>query len=224
MSPSSQLLRLLDYPRGDEGEGRKLLERIESAGVKGLSFVAKGYRGVVFKGSLKGKPVAVKVKRSDAGKDSLLEREFSVLEHLERALGPENPAPKPYLLGDGFLVEEWIEGLPFERALELYPAALVVTRALEAAHLLDRAGVEHSELKGEKHLLFDGSRFRVIDFESARFKKRPRNLLQVAGYHLLRREKLLEELGLTREELLSALNRYKESFDFSAVSELFSRF
>jgi len=223
-SPSSQLFKLLDYPRGDLKEGERRLKLLSSYGVKNLSFVSKGYRGVVFRGELSGKSVAVKLPRSDAGKEGIAEKECSVLKYLEECLGERNPAPRVYLCTPEFLVMEWIEGLPFAEALQVYGKRALVS-ALESCYLLDTCGVEHSEIKGEKHLIYDGERTRVIDFESARFKENPRNLLQFAGYHLLRRGELLKRLQVDEGVLRSLLTLYKENRDeaFPKILSLFDK-
>ena len=202
------LLTLLDYPRGDRERAVGILKALKEKGVEGLSFVSKGYRGVVFKALLNGRPVAVKVKRSDTPKNVSL-REFEFLTHLYKLYREETPAPLPYLATEDFIVMEWIEGRPFPGAFE-ENGKRVVIEAVKACYRLDRAGVEHSEIKGEKHLIFTGDRIKVIDFESARFKERPRNLLQFVGYHLIGRE-LYRRLGLTVEELKRALSLYKEN-------------
>ena len=207
---SSQLFNLLDYPRCNPEIGKRRFDLLTAYGVKSLSFVSKGYRGVVFKGELSGKPVAVKVPRADAGKENIAEKECSILKHLQRCLGEENPAPEPYICTPEFVVMEWIEGIPFSQALERYGKSAVLS-ALKSCYLLDMCGVEHSEIKGEKHLLFDGERVRVIDFESARLKERPRNLLQFVGYHLLRKKELLEKMGIDEGELLLRISTYKEA-------------
>jgi len=207
-SQSSQLFRLLDYPRGDEERGRELYSRLTSLGLGELTFISKGYRGVVFKAYLNGRPVAVKVKRPDTLKDVPL-KEFKFLSHLYNIYGSGSPAPIPYAAEPDFIVMEWVEGRPFPEAFkELKGEA--VKEALKACYKLDKAGVEHSEIKGEKHLIHTSSSVKVIDFESAKFKERPRNLLQFVGYHLIGRG-LYRELGLSRAELLKLLEDYKKS-------------
>ena len=105
---------------------------------------------------------------------------------------------------------EWIEGIPFKEALQRYGKSIIAL-ALKSCYLLDLCGVEHSEIKGEKHLIYDGKRIRIIDFESARFKEKPRNLLQFLGYHILRREDLLREFNVNRNRLLELTEKYKEN-------------
>jgi len=202
------LSALLDYPRGSRERGERILRELIERGVGELSFVSKGYRGVVFRGLLKGRPVAVKVKRSDTPKEVSL-KEFNFLSHLYRLYREETPAPVPYFATEDFIVMEWVSGEILPVAFRKEPRR-VVKEALKACYKLDRAGVEHSEIKGEKHLIFTGDRVKVIDFESAKFKERPRNLLQFVGYHLIGKG-LCGELGLKEEELREFLSLYKKN-------------
>ncbi len=206
-SRSSQLFKLLDYPRGNPERGRELYQKLKERGISELEFVAKGYRGVVFKGRLNGKEVAVKVKRSDAVKENLAEREFSFLKRLYELYKSETPAPKPYFAGKEFIVMEWIEGKRFLEAFKESPRE-TVKLALKACYLLDKGGVEHSEIKGGKHLIRTKGKVKVIDFESAKLKDRPRNLLQFVGYYLIGKE-LYRVLGVNLERLRELLESYK---------------
>ncbi|WP_457680148.1 hypothetical protein [Thermovibrio sp.] len=202
-----RLFKLLDYPRGDIERGRELSLKLKASGVSKLSFVSKGYRGVVFKAYYEGKPVAVKVKRADSQKP-VVEKEFTFLTHLYSLYGKETPAPIPYLKGEDFIVMEWVEGTDFFTAFKERPKEVCLF-ALSSCYKLDRAKVEHSEIKGEKHLVVRKEDLKVIDFESAKFKEFPRNLLQFVGYYLVGRE-LYKELGIPKRELLKALEVYKK--------------
>jgi putative serine/threonine protein kinase len=210
-SRNSQLYSLLDYPRQEPERGRELYRELSNLGVTELEFASKGYRGVVFKAYFKGRPVAVKVKRSDVRKDSPIEKEYSFLKHLFELYGDETPAPVPFFYTKDFLVMEWVSGKSFAEAFKEEPFK-VVREALISCYKLDVAKVEHTEIKGNKHLIYTGSRVKIIDFESARFKEKPRNLLQFVGYHLIGR-KLFKELSLKEEELRMALELYKKEPD-----------
>ncbi|MEO2083747.1 MAG: hypothetical protein ABGX12_06970 [Desulfurobacteriaceae bacterium] len=213
------LLSCLDYPAGRSSVVEKRLSVLKKCGVKELECLAKGYRGAVLKGFMDGRAVAVKVPRSDSGKPSFLEKEWKILTHLSEKLGKDNVAPEPICYAGEALVMEFIKGLPFYEALEVYDPAEVVSSALLSCYLLDSAGVEHSEIKGKKHLIFDGKKVRIIDFESAKFKERPRNLFQFVGYHLLGPGGLADKLGLDRKEILSALDFYSRDKE-KGLSEL----
>jgi len=208
---TSQFYEYLDYPAKRKERINKLLNLLKEKGITLDSFIAKGYRGVVFKGMYRGKPVAVKVLRSDVEKENPLQKECEILNYLTNKLKSENPAPYPYLCTSEFIAMEFIEGLTFSKALENYDPYTVLKEALRSCYLLDKAGVRHSEIKGEKHLIFDGRRFRIIDFESAKFSDKPRNLLQFVGYHLIRNKELLKKLGICKKDLRLAIEIYKEN-------------
>lgn len=207
---NSQLFSLLDYPRGNPESGKEKLKLLESHGVTDISFVAKGYRGIVFKGNFEGKQVAIKIPRSDASKENLTVKECHLLKYLQERLKSENPAPFPLLCTSQFIIMEWIEGIPFKEAFQRYGKSIIVL-ALKSCYLLDLCGIEHSEIKGEKHLIYDGKKVRIIDLESAKFKEKPRNLLQFLGYHILRREDLLRELNVNKNRLFELIKKYKEN-------------
>ena len=214
----------LDYPAGRRERIEKLLSDFKEKGIFLESFLSKGYRGVVFKGSYKGRTVAIKVLRSDVEEKNPIEKECKVLEFLEKTLKTENPAPCPFICKKEFLVMEFIEGATFSRAILEYNPKEVIKKALKSCYLLDKVGVEHSEIKGEKHLIFDGKRVRIIDFESTKFKELPRNLLQFVGYHLIRNEKLLEKLKISKEKLKKTIEIYKQDREkgFHTLTNLFA--
>ncbi len=201
----------LDYPCGRSERIEYVLSVLEREEVKLLYPIAKGYRGVVFKGYWKNKPVAVKVERCDSGKKDALLKECNILKYLSsfsERFGKENPAPFPYLCLKGIIVMELIEGVGFERALREFDWREVTCSFLEACAFLDFAGVNHSEIKGKKHLIFSG-RGRIIDFESASFSRHPRNVLQFVGYYLVGK-KLLRPFGVEDGYLFSFINFYKK--------------
>ncbi len=208
----------LDYPLGRREVVEERLESLKKVGITLVSLIAKGYRGVVFKGKTSdGNLVAVKFKRSDVNKD-VIKKELQFLEFLDafgKKVGFLNPAPKVYTFDRDFIVLELIEGKPI---LELQEKRLkeALLSAVDACYFLDLAKVQHNEIKGGKHLIFDGRRIRIIDFESASFSKNPRNLFQFVGYYLVGK-KLLP--NVSSQKLLALLKDYKESPEI-AVREL----
>ena len=209
-----ELHLLLDYPACREERALRILKELRELGVELLQFIAKGYRGTVFKGKLNGKPIAIKVKRSDVSKERLIEKECEILKYLEdfsKKTGEKNPAPKVYRCTGEYLIMEFINGLTFSRALKIYDPKTVVKEAIKSCYFLDRAGIKHSEIKGEKHLIFDGQRIRIIDFESAKTSEKPRNLLQFIGYHLMRRKEILKEIEIDPERIKKLIELYKKN-------------
>ncbi len=217
---SSRLYALIDYPASRRAVVEEILGELSKRGVTIESFVAKGFRSTVFRGRMDGREVAVKILRSDSNKGDALLKECKFLKALKGI------APTPYVCRKRFIVMEFIEGKRFDEVmgtLDRKGAKELTLKALRVCYRMDSLNVSHSELNGEKHILVSDGEVRVIDFESARFSEKPRNLLQFAGFHLLRRKELLERLKVKREELIEALRKYKEDRErgFREVEELF---
>ncbi|ADY73268.1 tyrosine protein kinase [Desulfurobacterium thermolithotrophum DSM 11699] len=210
VSQTSQFYRYLDYPAGREERVKELLKLLKEKNIELVSFISKGYRGVVFKGIYKEKTVAVKVSRSDVQKENFLKREYEILKYLSDKLKEENPAPTPFLHNSEFIVMEFIEGKTFKFAMNNFNPYFVIKETLKSCYLLDEVFIKHSEIKGEKHLIFDGKKCRIIDFESAKFSRSPRNLLQFIGYHLIKNEEFLKKLKVRKEDLQKTIELYKK--------------
>ncbi|SMP02650.1 putative serine/threonine protein kinase [Desulfurobacterium pacificum] len=199
----------LDYPLGRREVVERRLGKLEEVGVTLISVVAKGYRGVVFKGKTSdGSLVAIKFKRSDTVKN-VIEKELQFLEFLDafsKKVNIPNPAPKVLAADKDFIVMEFIEG---EKIVDLQGERLkeALLSTVDSCYFLDLARVQHNEIKGGKHLIFSGQHVKIIDFESANFSKKTRNLFQFVGYYLVGK-KLLPNLNL--KEILALLQNYKK--------------
>ena len=168
--PGNRLLEALCYPRGPCG---LRLEEARRAGVGGFCYtgnalnpviLGKGHSSTVLLGVRRGGLVAVKVRRVDSKRESLI-GEGRLLEEASR----HGAAPKPYYYSRDLIVMEYIPGphLGGLRGTPYWPQG--VLEALEAARSLDAAGILHYELRRPwRHILFtSSSRAVVIDFESA---------------------------------------------------------
>ncbi len=220
---NSQLLKFVDYPESRKEVVENILESLSKHGVELESFIAKGFRSTVFKGKLNDKEVAIKILRSDSGKEKALLNECNFLKKLKEI------APKPFICSKDFIVMEFIKGKPFKEALEqasdIKDLKKLIMDALKACYKLDTMKIKHSELKGEKHVIFSDGKIRIIDFESATESETPGNLPQFAGFHLVRNEKLLRKIGVKKEDLLEALKEYKSNpgRGFEKVKEVIER-
>ncbi|WP_457568231.1 protein kinase [Desulfurobacterium sp.] len=228
-SLNSQLLSLIDYPAGRDDVVLRRLGTLDNLEVELGEFISKGYRGTVFEGYLKPSDpftipvrVAIKFARSDAGKEKFLLKEARILEYLEA----KSVAPVVYYYDDEMIIMEYIDGVPFvfDNFSSVEELSIVVRDIVEKCYILDKSGVNHSELTGEKHIIVTSHGIRFIDFESARFSANPRNLLQFIGFHLLRKPERLNLFGIKNEELKKILRIYKENPDvgFKELKKVFS--
>ncbi len=139
--------------------------------------IFEGNRGEIYLIDYFGKPAVLKKLR--AGKRNTLPNEAKILRYLE----PLQIAPKLYETGKDYLVMEYIEGKNFKEALQQSRKSALLA-ALEAAYILDRAGVYHRQLGRYYHFIWTPKRMRVVDFERAVMSAHPRNVLQFVGYYL----------------------------------------
>ncbi|OMH40810.1 hypothetical protein BLW93_03200 [Desulfurobacterium indicum] len=219
---------MIDYPAGRENIVLRRLETLENLDIELGDFIAKGYRGTVFSGFIKPYDqftipvkVAIKFARSDAGKKHFLLKEARILEYLE----PKSIAPVVYYYDEEVIIMEYIEGVPFSFGSFHSKNELlnILKEIMEKCYILDKSGVNHSELKGEKHIIVSDRGIRFIDFESARFTGNPRNLLQFLGFHILRKPERLNFLGISSNDLRLGIELYKEnpSEGFRKILSLF---
>ncbi len=169
---------VLDYPRGSRERASAIASALEEAGVRevclegpttipgGYRVLGRGHAAVVFLAVLgDGRRVAVKVRRADSKRDSLM-LECGAL----RAAWPV--APRVYRCTDEFIVMDLVEGAPVAEVARSVrgcgEAIALAAKVAEAARWLDRVGVCHEELSDLRgHAFIEGGAIKFIDFESA---------------------------------------------------------
>ncbi|RLF06258.1 MAG: serine/threonine protein kinase [Thermoprotei archaeon] len=217
-------LRVLAYPSGDPSAARRRLVELAQLGVDALMFegpvelwgvrvVAKGTTSVVLKGVAGSSIVAVKARRLDSNRPSLLPEAYRLRLANRAGIGPRLMAASR-----NFLVWRFIEGVPLESwvlSASLPEVRDVIRRLLQQAATLDRLGLVHKELSRIRgHVLVTRDMQPVIfDFETASLGSGKSNLTQVAQALFIRESEVSRRVrrafGVTREEVLEALRAYK---------------
>jgi putative serine/threonine protein kinase len=184
-----------------------------------LKVLGKGHVGVVVACLWRGRRAALKIRRTDADRESL-EGEGEVLKEANKS----NLGPLLFAASRDFIVMEelvganlvdWLEGSG-DIANGVFKSVLV--DICGQARLLDVAGVDHKELTDpRRHVLVqpDG-RARVLDFETAATGGRRRNVNDLLQYLTMSGPYgpvVLGRLGAEREEVLAALRVYRRSPD-----------
>ncbi|HAV39546.1 MAG: hypothetical protein AB1353_08345 [Aquificota bacterium] len=185
--------------------------------LKDLQLFSKGWRGYIYRAKWKGIDVAIKVAK-DSEREYAIRKEGEILKLLKGYRG----FPQLLEAGEDFLVYEFIDGIPIEKAsLTRSQKAFVYLRVLELIELLDRLGVNKEELhKLDKNTLI-GKDLEVylIDFERGSMQAKKRhNLSQFL--QLLAREGFLtlqkaKELGISYskgEEVYHEVRRLIQAF------------
>lgn len=231
--------RVVAYPHGD----RELLQRrftelrllgvtqlLEEGRVDiyGLRVLGKGTVGLVVKAVyVDGSTVAVKIRRTDASRDSLL-REAEILKFVNKV----GVGPRLRAASRNMLVWDYLDAVQFEEWIASRPSREVCHVLLELLHqlwLLDRLGVAHNELsRPTEHVLVTKEGKPVlVDFESASLNKFRANISQFLSFLLnehsrvagILREKV--PLKVAREELVTVLRNYKKGLaTLEDVSEI----
>ncbi|NPB06182.1 MAG: hypothetical protein GXO03_01105 [Aquificae bacterium] len=170
--------------------------------LEGLEEVGRGWRGVVYRGSWKGREVAVKVARSPE-KEEAIRKEGRVLEMLKGRKG----FPQLLFAGEDFIVYGFIKGRPLGKLrLSEEDKKRVYREVLELAYLLDELGINKDEFADlrKNALVTDEGEVYLIDFERSSFKENPSNVRQFL--QLLRREGFV-----SHEEAVRLGKAYKEN-------------
>lgn len=221
---SDRQLSVLTYPVPEREEAARRLVELALLGVDelvfegrvelwGLRVVAKGTVGIVVRGRRLGVDVAVKVRRLDANRGSLLEEAEKL--RLANSVGV---GPRLLAASKNFLVWKYVEGTPLEEwGLGASEGELraVVEGLIRQALALDGIGLVHQELSrlGDHVLVTPGPSVVIFDFETASLASRRSNVTQVIQGLLLRDTALAARvrrvLGVTKEDVLRIVREYK---------------
>lgn len=238
--PLGQLLgtvysRFLTYPSLDEVEAKARIRQLAAMGVTSLRFegstliggvpiLGKGCVGIVTGACIDGIPIALKIRRLDADRTTMVDE--SRLLRIANSIGV---GPTLITATRNFLAMELFNGLPLFKWCEGSGAksGKMVRRALGAllqdCFKLDTVGLDHGELsRAPKNVLVNrrGAPC-IIDFESASTARRVSNVTSIIQYFLFGRISQVvnaTKLFPKRRAILRVLSDYKregsvESFE-----------
>jgi len=175
--------------------------------VENLRFLAKGKRGKVYIGKLKGEKVCVKV-------SSRAEIEGKWLKKLNKY----EIGPKLIKFKEDMLIYEYVEGKRIQECLKSNNIKLIIRKVFEKCRILDKLKIDKREMTNPyKHILVKGDKVKMIDFERCHKVKKAKNVTQFGEY--LMRNKLVD-----REEFTSLLKKYKKrqsKINFEKILDFF---
>ena len=226
---SSDIAVALCYPRAERSEFEARIRELASVGIDAIELsgthqigharvLGKGCVGIVVKALMKGKAVALKIRRVDADRRNM-NHEAEML----RLANTARVGPRFLAQSENFLVMELINGLPLNRWVALLPSTgckrrvrRVVAELLDDCYSLDRISLDHGELsEAPKNVLVEENDIpRIVDFESASDKRRCSNVTSIAQYLLIgggpakRLRAILE--WRRKASLIRALREYKD--------------
>jgi O-6-methylguanine DNA methyltransferase len=184
-----------------------------------VTFLARGHRGWVFLGKLRGKLVAIKFRNPKSTAPDTIHKEAQFLE----LLNLHRIGPKLHFYQENFIVMEYIAGKRIEDFLadgrSIFEVMSVISRVLAQCLLMDTLNISKEEMSNPyKHVIVrktkEGYRPVLIDFERAHKTLRPQNVTQFFQYLLHIEKKLPDGLHLNREMILNTMKSYHTTRDF----------
>ena len=219
---------LLAYPNPSEESVESRIRQLKSLGIEGLEFegplrmgklsvLGKGVVGLVFRGISDNRRVAVKIRRTDSRRRSMIHEAAMMRAANKAGIGPECLGSSEDVLEMQFLEGQrlplWIASLKGRGRKARVKAT--VKSMLEQCVRLDAYGLDHGELsRAHKNVLVSkGDHPWILDYESASLMRRVNNFTSLAQYILLSgrfSRKVIRILGsVDRDELVKYLRLYK---------------
>ncbi|AEH06156.1 serine/threonine protein kinase [Methanothermococcus okinawensis] len=144
-----------------------------------IDFVGKGHRGVVFKGLMDDKLVAIKVPR--LGAKNTIYHEGNILKEINKF----GVAPIVYNFSEDFLIMEFADGITLkdymnQNDIDKKELLCIIEETLRQCLRLDLHKIDHTEIQGGKHIIVNRNdnkninKIYIIDFDKAK-KRRAHN-------------------------------------------------
>lgn len=155
--------------------------------VDGIPVLGKGCVGIVTRAILDSKPVALKIRRGDADRATMVDEA-----RMLRLANSVGVGPRLISATKNFLVMEFFEGLPLFRWVDGLSTksgsrvSSVLNQLLADCFRLDAIGLDHGELShAPRNVLVNRSGGAcVVDFESASTTRRVANVTSLLQYFL----------------------------------------
>jgi putative serine/threonine protein kinase len=192
--------------------------------IKLIDFVGKGHRGVVFKGLMGDKLVAVKVPR--VGAKNTIHHEGSILKEINKF----GVAPIAYNFSEDFLIMEFAEGITLkeyinQNDIDKKELLWIIEETLRQCLRLDLHKIDHTEIQGGKHIIINKNintnninkniKLYIIDFDKAK-KRKPHNFTSAMAlffgkcYIANRVKKLLDISEDEMKHIMELIKAYKK--------------
>jgi putative serine/threonine protein kinase len=218
--------RFLTYPSSQaEGEAEERVKQLKEIGISrllfkgsgsidGIQVLGKGCVGIAVQALLAKIPVAVKIRRLDADRSSLLEEARYL-----RLANSVDVGPALITATQNFLVMQLVNGLPLFKWAERTRKRLVIKSVLRQllfdCFKLDAIGLDHGELSHAPRNVLVNQRNEpcIVDFESASTSRRVANVTSLIQYFLfgqLARTFGGPKLYHNRKTILRSLALYKQ--------------
>ena len=207
----------------------KTLRDLEKRGIEQIHYIARGKRGLVFRGVLDRSqlikthfpsakdilPVAIKLPRGESKAVERIRNEAAWLTLVNR----KGIGPQLLFSEDNYLVMEFIEGELFVDWLEHQPAAEIgkaIINILRQCHTLDQLQFTKEEMhRPQKHIIMgQHNRPVLIDFERSSKTLKPKNVTQFMEFICRIHDTLAKKkVNISVLALRASAKEYKETYD-----------
>ena len=219
---------LVAYPSGDPDEVKSRIRQLRQLEITGLDFqgrlktgrlsvLGKGVVGIVVIGIRGNRRIAVKIRRVDARRPSLIHEAKLLKVANSQSVGPECLGGTVDILAmelvDGLSLPLWLHSLKGRGRRARIRS--VVKPLLEQCLRMDAYGLDHGELsRAHKNVIISNNDIpRILDFESASLMRRPGNFTSLTQYLFIGgsiAKKMTKLMGpVNKDELLRCLRDYK---------------
>ena len=234
----SNLAKIVSYPNLSTREFIKRIEEIQDLGISDIIFegntrigqvsiLGKGSVSIVLKVRIKNETYALKIRRMDANRRTML-REASV----HQMVNTIGIGPKLFKFSENLIIMEFIDGLSIidwirQQYLDKYRVLNIVTNILKQCFILDMANINHGELSNlNYHIIISYSdRVSIIDFESTSLNKKKSNNVTSASQSLFISGMISHYINnilnlLSRDSIIEKLRTYKRDQNITNFDSL----
>ena len=226
---SPSLVPLITYPHFSESEYNDRIIEMESLGitsiilggktiVNGAHIAGKGCVGIVVKSKVGSKVCALKIRRTDADRNTMKEEAHFLKIANSIGVGPHlegqtrNLIAMEYIAGQS--IADWIVGNTNKNNKSAMSKMRTVTKSiLEQCFSLDTVGLDHGELSRLARHVIVSNGPHIIDFESASTTRKTANVTAAAQSIFLygiSADRVRNILGnFDKEKVVQALRDYK---------------
>ena len=173
-----------------------------------FKFFAKGKRGFVYKGEIKGKKVVLKKEAKNLGR---INNEVFWLKKLNKY----DIGPKLLDFGDGWFICEFVKGKPLNKWVAgKSNYKKVLKQVLLKCRVMDKLKVNKFEMhRPFKNVLVFKNKAKLIDFERCKFSLKPKNVTQFFQF-------VINALKLDRKNILPLIKKYSKDYSDRSFREL----
>ncbi|MBI4148014.1 methyltransferase [Candidatus Woesearchaeota archaeon] len=184
---------------------------LDNKGVQHLTFLARGTRKLVYKARLGRKQVVVKVKRPDSTANPI-PREVKML----KLLSAKKLSARVLSQGKDYFITEYVSGQFLKDWIKIATPQEVkwlLQKVFDWCYQMDKLNISKEEMhRPWKHVLINGKKIGMIDFERAHHTNDPKNVSQFVQF-VMNYAKILKGITVNRVKMIEKTKEYKKTFE-----------